>query len=384
MEVWPRGAEGARHDWSRPASSSTARPSRRASRSAPEAFLGLLKGQQLRQAAGQAGLTRFDGYRMNDIVLHHYADSPFSEKVRLVLGIEGPGLEVGHRAGMLPKPDVVALTGGYRRTPFMQIGADVYCDSRADVPCRRPARAASAALSGLERRSRRHRRAVGRHGAVLDRGAVHDAAGGRRPCVRRCAAGVPEGLPRRPRGDDGRHAPSDAGGCGRAAGELLQLARAPPGARARLAARRRIVHRRLRGRPVDLVHPPGAAGRGAAGTVSAPGRLVRARARARPRPPERAVERRRARDRGRSQGPRRGRRSPTAQAFAAGTDVTVTPTDYAADPVAGRLVGLDRDEVVVARDDARAGRVHVHFPRIGYQVKASRRGHSDHSEASQT
>ena len=30
---------------------------------------------------------------------------------------------------MLPKPDVVALTGGYRRTPFMQIGADVYCDS---------------------------------------------------------------------------------------------------------------------------------------------------------------------------------------------------------------------------------------------------------------
>ena len=30
---------------------------------------------------------------------------------------------------ILPKPDVVALTGGYRRTPFMQIGADIYCDS---------------------------------------------------------------------------------------------------------------------------------------------------------------------------------------------------------------------------------------------------------------
>ena len=30
---------------------------------------------------------------------------------------------------MLLKPDVVALTGGYRRTPFLQIGADVYCDS---------------------------------------------------------------------------------------------------------------------------------------------------------------------------------------------------------------------------------------------------------------
>ena len=30
---------------------------------------------------------------------------------------------------IMPKPDVVALTGGYRKTPFMQIGADIYCDS---------------------------------------------------------------------------------------------------------------------------------------------------------------------------------------------------------------------------------------------------------------
>jgi glutathione S-transferase len=30
---------------------------------------------------------------------------------------------------IMPKPDVVALTGGYRRTPFLQVGADVYCDS---------------------------------------------------------------------------------------------------------------------------------------------------------------------------------------------------------------------------------------------------------------
>ncbi|MCG2958110.1 glutathione S-transferase N-terminal domain-containing protein, partial [Escherichia coli] len=30
---------------------------------------------------------------------------------------------------IMPKPDVIALTGGYRRTPVMQIGADIYCDS---------------------------------------------------------------------------------------------------------------------------------------------------------------------------------------------------------------------------------------------------------------
>ena len=29
----------------------------------------------------------------------------------------------------MPKPDVVALTGGYRRTPLLQIGADIYCDT---------------------------------------------------------------------------------------------------------------------------------------------------------------------------------------------------------------------------------------------------------------
>ena len=30
---------------------------------------------------------------------------------------------------IMPKPDVVALTGGYRRTPILQVGADIYCDT---------------------------------------------------------------------------------------------------------------------------------------------------------------------------------------------------------------------------------------------------------------
>ncbi|HEX7436573.1 MAG TPA: glutathione S-transferase family protein, partial [Caldimonas sp.] len=59
------------------------------------------------------------------------------------------------------------------------------------------------------------------------------------------------------------------------------------------------------------------------------------------------------------------------QAFETGAEVTVTPTDYAADPVPGRLVGLDADEVVIAREDKRVGQVQVHFPRIGYQVKST-------------
>ncbi len=31
---------------------------------------------------------------------------------------------------VMPKPDLTELTGGYRKTPVMQIGADIYCDTQ--------------------------------------------------------------------------------------------------------------------------------------------------------------------------------------------------------------------------------------------------------------
>jgi glutathione S-transferase len=66
---------------------------------------------------------------MSDIILHHYPTSPFSEKVRLVLGYKKLAWKSVVIPAIMPKPDVVALTGGYRKTPFLQIGSDVYCDS---------------------------------------------------------------------------------------------------------------------------------------------------------------------------------------------------------------------------------------------------------------
>jgi glutathione S-transferase len=59
------------------------------------------------------------------------------------------------------------------------------------------------------------------------------------------------------------------------------------------------------------------------------------------------------------------------QGFEAGMQVTVAATDYATDAVSGTLVGLTNDEVALERSDPRAGTVHVHFPRIGYQVKTA-------------
>ena len=63
------------------------------------------------------------------IILHHYATSPFSEKVRLALRLKNLGWTSVDVPVIMPKPDLVPLTGGYRRTPIMQIGADIYCDT---------------------------------------------------------------------------------------------------------------------------------------------------------------------------------------------------------------------------------------------------------------
>ncbi len=63
-------------------------------------------------------------------ILHHYDFSPFSEKIRLVFGLKGLRWLSAIAPPVMPKPDLVALTGGYRHIPVLQIGADVFCDTR--------------------------------------------------------------------------------------------------------------------------------------------------------------------------------------------------------------------------------------------------------------
>src|SRR5688572_10625258 len=70
------------------------------------------------------------GSSMNEIILHHYQGSPFAEKVRVALGIKGLAWRSVIIPRVMPKPDLMPLTGGYRKTPVMQIGADVYCDTQ--------------------------------------------------------------------------------------------------------------------------------------------------------------------------------------------------------------------------------------------------------------
>ena len=63
-------------------------------------------------------------------VLHHYWGSNFAEKVRLMFGLKGLAWDSVIIPEIMPKPELVALTGGYSKTPVLQLGADIYCDTR--------------------------------------------------------------------------------------------------------------------------------------------------------------------------------------------------------------------------------------------------------------
>ena len=67
---------------------------------------------------------------MTGLILHHYDFSNFAEKARLMLGYKGLAWRGVEQPPILPKPDLTPLTGGYRRIPVLQEGADLWCDTR--------------------------------------------------------------------------------------------------------------------------------------------------------------------------------------------------------------------------------------------------------------
>ena len=64
------------------------------------------------------------------IILHHFEKSPFSEKIRVVFGIKKIVWTSVLISRIMPRPDLMPMTGGYRRTPTLQIGADIFCDTQ--------------------------------------------------------------------------------------------------------------------------------------------------------------------------------------------------------------------------------------------------------------
>jgi glutathione S-transferase len=304
---------------------------------------------------------------MSDLILHHYAGSPFSEKVRLILGFKGLPWRSVIVPNIMPKPDVVALTGGYRRAPFMQIGADIYCDTalmcrvidalKPEPPLYPMATAGIADIVAQWADTTFFWTAV--PFTLQPAGAVHVLKGA-----------TPEMM--------------KAFGADRAAmNPTMRRATIPDGGAALATYLGRLEHLLGDGRPFLLGALPSIADFSAAQSVwfihLAPpiAELLQ---------PFPNVEAWYQRVHGFGQGEFTKMTSAEAIAAAAhgahaplsfvaetglaqGDEVTVTPSDYAHDPVAGALVGLSQQEVVVARSDERAGTVHVHFPRIAFQVK---------------
>ncbi|MEM8797649.1 MAG: glutathione S-transferase family protein [Pseudomonadota bacterium] len=78
---------------------------------------------------------------MSDVILHHYPPSPVSEKIRVAFGIKKMAWRSVEQNRLPDRPELFAMTGGYRRIPVMQIGADIYCDTQlifAELEARKP------------------------------------------------------------------------------------------------------------------------------------------------------------------------------------------------------------------------------------------------------
>ncbi|HKX40134.1 MAG TPA: glutathione S-transferase family protein [Burkholderiaceae bacterium] len=314
-----------------------------------------------------------------DLILHHYATSPFSEKVRLVLGHKRLAWRSVVVPMLMPKPDVLALTGGYRRTPFLQVGADVYCDSA--LICR--------LLDRLQPEPPLYPHTAPGIAEIVAQWADASLFWAAVPYAMR-AGGAPHIMAKaEPQHDNGLPLPERMKAFGADRAAMMGATRVPGPAdlkNALLDYLARVEGMLADGRPFLLgalvsiadfsvaqsvwflrLAPPvaqellapfpkvvawhdrvAAPGYGRSEAMSSDQALrVAAQATAAHAPTE----------------------FDATQGFALGDEVGVMPLDYAHDTSVGRLIGLTHDEVVIARADPRAGTLHVHFPRIGFQVK---------------
>ena len=305
---------------------------------------------------------------MTDIILHHYETSPYSEKVRLGLGLKGLSWASVEIPVIMPKPNLTALTGGYRKTPVLQIGADIYCDSqlimrelerRHPSPSFYPAgRGAADALAWWAEKtmfSPAASLAFAKRPDALPDGFLEDRAkfSGRNIDPAAMLAAVPNALDQlRAHLDwldqmlaDGRPflQSSDAGLADLAAYHPVWFLQQKFGTAAAP----------LDGLPrlLSWAERIAAIGHGTRSRMTAEKALDAARtatsivsATADPRDPI-------------------GRKP--------GQTVTVTPDDTGRDPVLGQLVASDVHEIVIRRSDREVGEVCVHFPRAGFVAAAA-------------
>jgi glutathione S-transferase len=307
---------------------------------------------------------------MSELILHHYPMSPFAEKVRLMLGYKQLPWRSVIIPPVMPKPDVVALTGGYRRTPILQIGADVYCDTaliarvleaRRPQPTLYPTNAPLAVALAQWADGMLFGAAVS---WAMQPAGVAAILGAQPPEVLKVFAADRAAMrahaPRPTLADATVQLKQHLSGI---AAQLQQggpwLFGAAPSI-ADFSVGHCLWFIRL-ARPVAhlLEDYPSigpwldrlfALGHATSTPMDSSEALAAAAAAASP----------------------AATRVEPGLGFEAGQAVSVAATDYGVDPVTGTLVGLTAQESVLRRSDVRAGTVHVHFPRFGFQIRADK------------
>jgi glutathione S-transferase len=300
---------------------------------------------------------------MDQIILHHYDTSPFSEKVRLFLGLKGLTWSSVIQPNMMPKPDLIPLTGGYRRAPVMQIGADIYCDSQvmlAEIEARAPNPPATQGLAWAVNlwADRLFFGATvpvifGELGDKVDKAFIEDRTklSGRPfdPAAMKAAVAPMKG---QWRAEAGWIEQALVGGQPFIAGAAPNLADVAAymniwflgGALPRMAAEL------MTGLPLTQAW---------AGRMRAIGHGTRTEM-----SPAEAL----TIAKGAEPGPAPAHDSADTLGLAPGAPVMVMADDYGRDPVTGTLVAATSQRVVVARQTPDLGLLHIHFPRAGYVV----------------
>ena len=303
---------------------------------------------------------------MTDIILHHYAGSPFAEKVRIALAIKQAAWKSVDIPNVMPKPDLMPLTGGYRKTPVMQIGADIYCDTQLimmEIEKRQPTppllpRGREGEVRGLAMWIDRNIfwSAVGVvMGAIGDK--LPDAFkkdrsefSGRSFDADKLRAAIPMAR-------DQTYAQLTLAETMLVDGRNYLLGAEPTLADCALYNPVWFIKERLdpTASPLDRLPRIGAwsermkaFGAGRRQDISAAEGLEIAKA-ATPAPA--------------------GVDANDPSGLKAGQEVSVTPDDTGKVPVSGELVGLSADRISIARNDPRVGVVVVHFPRAGFIVQ---------------
>lgn len=310
---------------------------------------------------------------MSELILHNYPTSPFAEKARLLLGFKGLSWRSVKISPVMPKPELTALTGGYRKTPVLQVGADIYCDTsliarRLEQEKALPAFFPEGQEMIVASFAAWVDSVVFQHAVSLvfqpesvavrfgklppeaikaflaDRAGLFSGGSATKLAAEQARHQWPTIMGRleqqlqREQGDFLFGEPSIADF---SLAHCLWFLKATPVTSPLVDAYPAVLA--WFGRVMGFGH-------GAFSEMTAEEALAVSRNATPAALPDEAFD--------------------EPNGFEAGQQVVIAATDYGVDPVAGELVFAGREELILRREDERAGVVHVHFPRFGFRIEA--------------